>query len=416
MLPALALALSLVPVATGEGVDPSEGRWGVNVVPRFSLSSDEGAGLGARGTAFWYRWGQLPYKTAISFQLFATTRLVQHHYLRVDAIDAFNVPLRLGAEVGYFQTLSANYCGIDAACDRGDATRALLSFDGPADVPGGAQEFLRRYDLVRFVMPYATGSARLRLGDKPRQPEVFFSYGARWYVPGTWFDEDQDGEPDLHPYPGSRFATDHPFGEPGLASVVQLGVSLDDRDFEPDPTRGFFVELSARGSAPLLASAWTFGGVNATSKLYVPLTPRLTLASRLLVDVLFGDVPYFETARTGGSEEEWAIGGSEVGRGVRQQRYAGKVKAAFQLEARAHLFSTEILAQRLRFMLAPFVDTAVVMAEPTFAPTRSPRLLWGAGLALRVAWNEAFVMRVDAATSPEEDFRPALYTLPEHPY
>jgi hypothetical protein len=398
-----------------EEEDETQGRWGLTAVPRLALSSDDGIGGGARGTAFWYRWGQQPYKTAISFQAFLTSRLVQHHYVRVDAVDAFNVPLRLGAEIGYFQTLSANYCGLgdDVTCDDAEAVRAQ-SYAESSTID--AQSFVDRYYKVRFVMPYVTGSARVRLADKPRQPEVFGSYSARWYVPGTLFDEDEDGDPDLHPYPDSRFAEDHAFGQPGLASVLQLGASLDDRDFEPDPQRGFFVEVSARGSAPLLASAWLFGGVNITSKNYVPLADGLTLASRLMLDVMFGDAPYFELARTGGSEDEWAVGGSELGRGIRQQRYAGKVKGAFQLEARAHLFSAELLAQRFRFVLAPFVDTAIVLAEPTLTPTRAPRLLWGVGLALRVAWNDAFVMRVDAAASPDEGYVPALYTLPGHPF
>lgn len=390
------------------------GEWSLAVVPRFSLSSDDGAGLGFRGTAFWHRWNQQPYKTAISFQLFGTTNLVQQHYLRVDALDAFNVPVRLTAEVGFFATLSANYCGLgdDNPCGRRSIARVV---SGLPDPPGGAQRFVQRYYKARFLQPYGTGTARFRFGDPPFKPEVFLTWAGRGYIPGTLLDEDGDGTPDLYPYPESAFARAYPSGQPGFASVLEVGASLDTRDFEPDPRRGFFAEVALRGASPWIGSAWTFGGANASVRAFIPLgDERLVLALRGLVDVVVGDVPYFELVRTGGSETEWIYGGSEVGRGIRQQRYAGRLKAALQQEVRWRFAEVEVLEQHLGFMLAPFFDAGIVSAE--VLPSRAPRLLWGAGLALRVAWNRAFVMRVDGAVSAEERYRPALYTLPDHPY
>lgn len=416
VLPVVALLLASA-AAAEEAADDDEGRWGLSAVPRFTLSNDEGFGLGVRGTAFWHRWGEEPYKTAISAQVFATTRLVQHHYLRVDAIDAFQLPLRVTAEAGYFQTLTFSYCGVggEARCDDDEARAAARR----AGVYGDdADTFARRYSLVRFLQPYLSGVVRWRLGDKPHRLELVAGWRAHLYQPGDLGDEDEDGALDLYPYPGSRYARDFPGGEAGLASVLQLGASLDDRDHEPDPSRGYFVEASLRGAAPFTGSAWSFVGGNATLLLFVPLLDerRLVLASRHVVDVLWGDAPVMELARVGGSRDYLAFGGSDVGRGLRQPRVPGAVKLLVQEELRTSLVSVSFWEQRFRLGLALFLDAGVVAARADRVALDELALAYGVGLGLRVVWNENFVMRVDLAVSPSERFSPYVYTKPDHPY
>ncbi len=417
---AMAMALYGVPsaAASDAGAAPSEeGRWGVSAVPRFTLSNDEGFGLGVRGTAFWHRWNEEPYKTAISAQAFATTRLVQHHYLRVDAIDAFQLPLRVVAEVGYFQTLTFSYCGVGAAasCDLSDASGAARR----AGLYGeDADAFARRFYLVRFLQPYASGVVRWRLGEKPHRPELLFGWRGHLYQPGDWGDEDGDGAFDLHAYPGSLYARDHGDGEAGFASVFQIGASLDDRDHEPDPARGYFVEGSLRGAAPFVGSKWSFVGANATLLLFVPLLGErdLVLASRHVIDVLVGDAPIMELARVGGSRDYLALGGADAGRGMRQPRVPGAVKLLAQEELRTSLVSVSFLEQNFRAGVALFLDAGLVSASVTELAVRDFRLAYGFGAGLRVVWNEAFVMRVDVAVSPSEHFVPFVYTKPDHPF
>lgn len=413
------LVVALLWASAGFAEEPAadEGRWGLSAVPRFTLSNDEGFGLGVRGTAFWHRWGEEPYKTAISAQAFATTRLVQHHYLRVDAIDAFQLPLRITAEAGYFQTLTFSYCGLGAMahCDDEEASAAgrRAGLYGEA-----ADAFARRYFLVRFLQPYVHGVVRWRLADKPHRPELVAGWRAHYYQPGDFSDEDEDGAFDLHPYPGSRYARDFPRGEAGLASVLQLGASLDDRDHEPDPSRGYFVEGSVRGAAPFSGSAWTFVGGNATLLLFVPLLEerRLVLASRHVVDVLLGDAPVMELARVGGSRDYLGFGGSDVGRGLRQPRVPGAVKLLVQEELRSSLVGFSVFEQRFRAGLALFLDAGVVAASAERLARGDVTLAYGVGVGLRVVWNENFVMRVDLAVSPSERFAPYVYTKPDHPY
>lgn len=397
--------------------DTSAGRWDLSVVPRFTLSNDEGFGIGLRGTAFWYRWDERPYKTAVSFQAFGTTRFVQHHYLRVDAIDAFNLPLRVTAEAGYYQTLTFNYCGLgaNAACDPLEAKRAARSAGLTGD---DAERFARRYYMTRYLRPYGSAVVRWRLSDKPHRPELVAGWRGHFYQPGDWVDEDGDGAFDLLPYAGSLYASRFDKGEVGFASVLQLGASLDDRDHEPDPSRGYFVEASGRIAAPALGSRWTFFGMNTTLLLFVPLLEerRLVLASRYVVDALVGDAPVMELARVGGSRDYFALGGADLGRGIRQQRFPGGLKVLMQQELRSALASFSLFEQDLRAGVALFVDAGWVAADALRIERSDVRLHYGVGAGLRVNWNENFVMRVDVAVSPTEGFAPFLYTKPDHPY
>ena len=403
----------LVEVPPGQGAIPD---WSLSAVPKITLDADNGIGLGVRVTWFWYRFGQRPYKTAVSFQVWATSKLVQHHTLKVDALDAFGWPVRILAEVGYFQSLSQNFCGFGNAvrCDE-DEVRAAADAAG-LDGPDRAI-FVRRYYQLRFMRPYAKASGRWRLTALPHRFEVFAGWRGAVYIPGDVIDEDGDGWPDLVPYPGSKYAQVYPGGEPGLASVLQLGMILDGRDSEPVPTRGYRIEASVRGATPLWLSSWMYGGANVTASVYAPmLGPRLVAATRVVGDVQIGDPPLQEMVRVGGTEDYLAFGGAQMGRGIRVQRYAGRVKALLQHELRYALGSLELLNQRLAFGVAGFVDAGMVAESLRSVPAESPLAHVGVGLSLRTVWNRNFVMRIDVAVSPDEGYRPAIYSGPGHPY
>lgn len=388
---------------------PPPGHWRVNVVPRLSFTDDEGAGAGARGAAFWYRHGAQPYKTAVSFQAFATWNGVQQHFLRIDAIDALGLPLRLVGEVGYAQTLNFHVClraGQDL-CPRG-ASPATTD-EGPSTP---------RFYQHRFLQPYAQSALRWRLGEKPHQPELATSWRGSLLVPGELADKDGDGQPDLYPYPGSLYAQAFPDGERGFLSVLQIGGAVDGRDHEPDPVRGYLLQAALRGSHPMWGSAWRFAGVHVGARLFSPLTRTgaVSLASHLFLDVLTGDAPTVELARIGGLFETFAYGGPDVGRGIRQQRFLGAAKAAGQWELRTHVGDMRVAGEHLRFRVVAFFDAGLIGSTlDDMVRPRSP-LQVGYGVGLRVAWNRNFVMRIDVALSPAEGHRPLLYTRPDHPF
>jgi hypothetical protein len=381
--------------------EDAPGTWTFAGVPRITVNSDEGFGLGIRGTLFWHRFQQRPYKTAVSFQAWATTRLVQHHFVRVDALDAFNLPVRLEAEAGLFSILTLPFCGDPVGssssddCVDSDDTR------------------------LRSVEPYGLVNARFRLLKQPflkdtLKLEAFVGWRGTQYIPGSLFDDDGDGAPDLFPYPGSRYARLHPDGEPGFASVLQAGLAIDTRDDEPNPTRGFFVDASVRGSDPAVGSAFSFVGANLTARLYAPLVPSrsIVVAERIIVDGVLGDAPWRERVRFGGLVEAAGIGGLDVGRGIRLARYPGRLRLSLQHEIRAMPLVLDVWGNSLGLPVALFLDTGAAV-DDFGAP---PRLLVGGGISFRVVWNRTFVMRLDLALSPEEPGRLSAYSAPNHPW
>lgn len=377
-----------------------EGHWTFAGVPRLTLNSDEGIGLGLRGTFFWHRFNTRPYKTAITFQAWATTRLVQHHYVRVDAIDAFRLPLRLEAEGGLFSTLTMPFCGDPPTrdCVDDDDTR------------------------LRSVEPYLSSTARLRLLREPFfkdriKLEAFVSWRGTQYIPGSLFDDDGDGRADLFPYPGSRYAALHPQGEPGFASVVQLGLAVDTRDDEPDPTRGFFIDASVRDAQPAWGSSFAFAGANLTARLYAPVVNGLVVAERVVVDGVTGDAPWRERVRTGGLQELAGIGGQDLGRGIRLARYPGRLRVSLQHELRFTPLVLDVWGNSLALPVCFFVDSGVALFDDDFGGAGDDvHLLFGGGISFRVVWNRTFVMRLDLALSPEEPGRLSAYSAPNHPY
>jgi hypothetical protein len=300
-------------------------------VPTATYNSDEGFGTGGVGTLYFHKDGVLPYKAALTLNIFISTRLVQAHRIRFETLRLFDLPLRALGQVGYWSTVTQNFCGYGNAVTCGaDQARASAGAAGiPPDSPALAA-VLRKHHQMRFVRLWGEGLARYGLRDKPHRIELWGGWRGNYFVPGEvrllgigdgqWFTPG--------PYPVSRWGEHFPEGEPGFSSVLQAGVAVDDRDEETQPNSGYFLEASARGAAPFTGSAWTWAGGNLTGAIYAPLVrgdatdgADLVLAARFIADVIVGDPSTEDLARLGGLTDYIAFGGSDVGRGIREHRY-----------------------------------------------------------------------------------------------
>jgi|GEM_PF-363763 len=398
-------------------------------IPAINYIADNGLGLGVIAAAYIHDGVTAPYRTAITLQIFASTKLVQDHNVIIDSLRLFDLPLRLNARLGYLSSLTQNYCGVGGTLSCDPAVAEDAARDAGLDEGTTAfEDFARRYYQRRFMNPYGLVNLRYALIERsPGQPtrvEVTGGYRAFYFIPGDVFaDEDGDGQPDLVDYPGSLYARDFPDGEAGLSSVVTAGLMLDSRDAEPSPTSGWWNEVSVRSTTPGL-STWTFGGFNVTLRGFTPLPVtlpfygdtgrRLVLANRLTFDGVVGDPPVQELARLGGSQDIYAFGGADIGRGIRVQRFLGKGKVLNQSEVRFRFAEAELFAQQFAFTLAGFVDAGIV-ADELISPT-NVGVSAGGGGALRIAWNENFVIRVDLGVSPLEQWALQPYITINQPF
>jgi hypothetical protein len=404
--------------------EPPKGpRWtrpgfGFGGVPALGYHPDTGFLFGAVGSIFRYDGVTAPYREAVQFQLLMTHKLVQDHSLALDALKIFDLPFRLNAKLGFQENFGQNYCGLgaDVTCSPDDAEKAAaaLGLDGE-----DKERFLRRYYVYPYFAPYTSWNLRWRVNPDdvatethvPTKIEVQLGWRGALYTPGSLFDEDKNGKPDLYPYPGTRYAADFPGGEPGFASVAQLGVIVDRRDNEPSPRHGWLVEGSLRGAPPILGSTWSYAGGNLTLRGYTPITRdrNLVVAARLILDGVAGDLPVVEMTRIGGSVDYSGYGGVDLGRGIRGQRYVGRIKVLEQQEVRWHFLEFDALDQHFGLILNGFLDAGFVALALDDLGAASPQLPIGMGGAFAISWNEAFILRIDVAASSAEGWSPFPY-------
>lgn len=377
-------------------------------VPAIGFGPDTGLGGGLVGTMYFDEEPYLPYKMALTLKTFITTKYVNMHALQIDRVDAFNMPLRLIGRVGFFSSPTINFCGLaaDADCDDNranlEATRLGVSEQNRGD-------FVGVYYKHRLMSFFGDLSARWLLWKDQARLELMTNYRGRYYMERDFSERG--------PYPNSLYAkTFKDQKTEGYLSTLELGIMLDKRDNEAAPTSGYWLESSVRGGSFLIGSAWDYLGLNAAARFYVPLDADhdIVFASQTMVDAIFGDLPFDAISRVGGSQaisDYTAIGGQNIGRGISEQRYVGRLKGIQQAEFRFTFFSFDVWRQHFDLTLAAMGDFAMTAWDYSRLNTDLRRIYAGFGGGLRINWNKTFIIRADLGVSPYEHFSPKMYLV-----
>jgi outer membrane protein assembly factor BamA len=182
-----------------------------------------------------------------------------------------------------------------------------------------------------------------------------------------------------------------------------LGIQWDNRDNEVSTHAGIFQSLNLRIS-PISTTffPYQYGRAMSVTRVFIPIwKPRITLALRVVGDLLFGAPPFYELSRF---DDTYALGGMNGVRGIPGQRYYGKVKALGNVELRSELASFQALGKPLLFGVVAFFDAGRVWADTTPHPELDGTglgLKYGVGGGLRLQSGSAFVLRADIAWSPD---------------
>ena len=190
----------------------------------------------------------------------------------------------------------------------------------------------------------------------------------------------------------------------GWVSLVQGALIYDTRDFEPDPTRGTYLEAADEFSGPVIGSQFAFNKVFVQARHYrkLPVGRRTVLAGRVAAGSIFGsEAPFFEF------QDQWspdgsinALGGRQSLRGYRANRFLARSLAFANLELRVRVADVKLGRQSFGFGLAPFADAGTVADRWQDLPSQPLKFSYGAGA--RIAWNLSTMIFADYGLSTED--------------
>lgn len=192
--------------------------------------------------------------------------------------------------------------------------------------------------------------------------------------------------------------------EGGWISILQTTLIFDTRDFEPDPTKGYYFEIANEYSSKLIGSKFNFNKLFLQGKGFwkLPFGKRTVFASRIGVGNIFGsDAPFFEF------QDQWspdgsinALGGKQSLRGYRANRFLARSMWFTSLELRYRFLEAKLGKQRFAFGVAPFFDAGTV--RDRWQDLNFTKIKFSYGAGLRIAWNQSTILSFDYGKSKED--------------
>lgn len=379
-------------------------------LPAIAYSSDTGFGFGVTGITYHNSDGIKPYKYSVRLQVFATTKGRQAHYAILDYLNLGGVPLRLQAYTGVNIETNQAFCGFGMAanCDQG-LSDAFVRSNDPTLVGDAFKKRSHEYYQYRYLNAYGYLTLRYAFMKKPALIEGVFRWHGNYYRPGSF--TKSTTYPGLYidqfinPAKAKGLTLDK-----GFSSVVAVGMMFDSRDIEANPTSGYLIDTTVRASGIWTGSSWTYYGFNIDAMGYIPLTSdkKLVLAGRGIVDLMDGEAPLQEIVRVASSLEQSAYGGSDIGRGIRQQVMPGRIKFIHQLSLRWNFYDFTLWDQEFGLGASIFGDFGYILWD--WANFKDPfKIEYGLGAGIFVVWNERFVVRFQLGFSPYDKWSPGIY-------
>lgn len=382
MLTSLACSALLVASVVGQASADTTAAstapgWAVVGFPYANFGSDEGLGYGVVGGAYLEGPGEGPsYRLAVQPTLFITTEGRRDLTLFVDAPGMLPEGWRFDLLVGLERHLAVPYYGVG----NDSPYRPELEEGGhPSYYRFGRDRRRIQVNLQRSVPGTAlrvlagVGAARTLVDPAPRDG-------------GTTLRAEELGSEARLPALHTR--------------TVRLGVVRDTRDHETVPRRGSWSELLVDRAVEAFGGSLGHARWTAADRRFIPVTDRLVVANRLVVQELHGDAPPHELMRVPSSfREQEGLGGAGTVRGLPQNRFVGRGLFLWNLELRGEADEVRILRLRLRPGFVAFVDSGRVWEERVRITELLRDLHHGLGLGLRARLGESFVVSADLGRS-----------------
>lgn len=403
-------------------------------IPDLSSDPVTGFGFGVRGNVYWNgdridpRFAYTPYLAKLKANAAYYTSNARELVLSLD------VPYYKGTRWRFKVDLKAQQNPADLYFGLTEATLGPLRL--PSDPNGAGYGTYAAYDRARrIVRPGAPGEAEFvtdALSNRFRETEFMLNLKAdyalgngSWRVMGgyeiqhlsyaTFEGIDVEAH---HPHTGEDMTMPNGFSllrrdfdqglisgvDGGWVSIVQTALMHDTRDFEPDPTKGHYIEVANEYASPLIGSQFTFDKLLVQARAYqkLPVGRRTVLAARVAAGNVFGaEAPFFEY------QDQWspdgsinALGGKGSLRGYRANRFLARSLWFANVELRMRLAELSFGRQHLGIGIVPFVDAGSVRDRWQDLDLAHTRTSYGAGV--RIAWNQSTILFFDYGMSRED--------------
>lgn len=190
----------------------------------------------------------------------------------------------------------------------------------------------------------------------------------------------------------------------GWISILQTALIYDNRDFEPDPTKGYYFEIANEYSSKYIGSHFDFNKLFIQARAYqkLPFGKRTVVAGRLGAGNIFGaNAPFFEF------QDQWSpegsinsLGGKQSLRGYRANRFLARSLWFANIEFRYKIAELQLQKQRFSLGVAPFFDVGTVRNK--WQDLNFKNLRYSYGLGGRIAWNQSTIISFDYGISRED--------------
>lgn len=395
--------------------DKKEGVY-LTGTPDFSSDPVNGIGYGGEGSLYFNGKRSDPfyyytaYRAKLDFVVFNTTKDQREFFLKLDVPYIFNTKWRLRVEGGYEANPNLLFFGLapkeslqglsyyrtNSVTGLPDSTTAPIINASYSDYEKnglvGPNEFYNNYFKKEGVLNVSI--ERSFFGDKVGTL-IGFEVAQLNY---TTF----KGNSLLRKESNAGLVKGV---KDNFITIAQFGVAYDTRDLEPDPSSGFFIEMTDEVSLKSLGSSYNFNKIYAHANWYKNILPsvfpKLVFAGRLGMGYISGDAPFFEF------QDQWSqegdiegLGGARTLRGYKISRFVGRLMDFNNFELRWRFAKAKFMKQQLAFSAVPFYDFGGVYDN--LSSFDFSKMRYSEGVGLRVAWNVNTILRFDYAWSTED--------------
>lgn len=186
----------------------------------------------------------------------------------------------------------------------------------------------------------------------------------------------------------------------GYVNLLRFGLVYDSRDYEPDPKKGIFAEITHERANKAWGSGYdfnrTFASVRVFHRLFPGTIKKLVLAGRVSMVNTVGDAPFFEYRNMWGTESGMSgLGGRTTLRGFMQDRFVGPVMGFGNLELRYRVYEIGTFT----FDIAPLFDFGRPWDRLSQVNLKDYKYSYGLGI--RIIWSQSTVIYLEWARSRE---------------